>query len=333
MTTDPITVDVPAGRFPARGYLRDDEARVLALWKIAFGKELALDIWRWKYADNPFGNRILLTLDPDNEIAVVMYSGVPYRTNWNGRTVEMVQLMDIMSHPDYRKTGLFVKSAESYFDLFAGGDSVLYYGIPGQYHYDIGAKYLAYSGLESGVAYFEGEPRALARPAGMFSGRLEASDEVDSGLDQLWSDLEGHYPLSVIRDAAFLRWRFGSHPTRRYTIYTFRSSLARKLRACAVVAFDNETATIVDLVLPPEQKTGVDFLAQVAAACAARGAEKVAVWVPGSHFSAVVLGAAGFVSKPEPLGIVPTARSFDPDLEIPWVSDNLYYTMADSDLR
>ena len=39
-----------------------------------------------------------------------------------------------------------------------------------------------------------------------------------------------------------------------------------------------------------------------------------------------------FAQAPEPLGIVPTARSFDVNLEIPWVSDNLYYTMADADL-
>ena len=56
------------------------------------------------------------------------------------------------------------------------------------------------------------------------------------------------------------------------------------------------------------------------------------VRVPGGHYAADGLRAAGFEQAREPLGIVPTARSFDDDLDIPWVSANLYYTMADADL-
>jgi hypothetical protein len=70
----------------------------------------------------------------------------------------------------------------------------------------------------------------------------------------------------------------------------------------------------------------------LAASCDAQGCEKISVWVPGSHFSVEILAAAGFARIDEPLGIVPTARSFDPALEIPWISDHLYYTMADADL-
>ena len=332
MNTDPITIDLPAGRFIARTYDRTDEDRVLALWKTAFGKDLPVPIWRWKYADNPFGNRVLLTMDSDDEIAIVMYSGVPYRTNWNGRTVEMVQLMDIMSHPDYRKTGLFVKSAEIFFDFFAGGDSVLYYGIPGKYHFDIGKKYLAYSGLESGVAYFEAKTSAIARSARLFGDGLDEATDVGPVFDRLWSDLEGLYPLSVIRDAAFLRWRFLAHPERRYSIFTFETKFGRKLRAYAVVAFAGDAATIVDLLLPPDHRTGVEFIQRLASVCDLRGAKKISVWVPGNHFTVDLLLESGLVRTHEPLGIVPTARSFDSALEIPWTSDNLYYTMADSDL-
>ena len=47
------------------------------------------------------------------------------------------------------------------FDRFAGGDSVLYYDLPGRDHFDIGAKYLHYSELESGVDYLYGSTGEL----------------------------------------------------------------------------------------------------------------------------------------------------------------------------
>jgi hypothetical protein len=329
MTDDQMMIEVPAGRFAARPYRPDDEERVLELWRIAFGKELPVEIWRWKYARNPFGSRILLCLDDNGDAAVVMYSGVPFRTNWNGREVEMVQLMDIMSHPDYRKTGLFVKTAEAFFDRFAGGESVLYYGIPGLYHFEIGAKYLAYSRLDSDVAYFSADPATLASGG---RGRLREEGMPGAAFDALWNELAGHYPLAVVRNSAFLRWRFFDHPHRRYTVYGWRTGLLGRLRAWAVVGIEDDSARIADLLLPPDPALSAGFLGSVAGAVSTKGVQRLETWVPGGHFAVDGLRTAGFEQTAEPLGIVPTARSFDDNLEISWVSDNLYYTMADADL-
>ena len=79
----------------ARPYRAGDEGRALDLWRLAFGRDLDLRVWRWKYVDNPFGRRILLCLDRDDGAAVVMYSGVPYRARWNGRPVEMTRFWTI----------------------------------------------------------------------------------------------------------------------------------------------------------------------------------------------------------------------------------------------
>lgn len=331
MRSDSVTIEVPKGRFTARPYRQDDEERVLELWRVAFGRELAPEIWRWKYAANPFGSRILLCLDERGEAVVVMYSGIPFRANWSGRRVEIVQLMDIMSHPDYRKTGLFVKTAGAYFDRFAGGDSVLYYGIPGTYHFEIGARYLAYSGLDSDVAYLQGEVRKLGELF-VAGGRVRAESRATRDFDALWRRLAEHYPLSVIRDRAFLQWRFFDHPQRDYTLYTYRAGILGRLEAWAVVGIEEGAARIADLLLPPDVELGAAFLTRLARVLSVRGLQRIESWVPGRHFAVGVLEGAGFERAPEPLGIVPTARSFDSALGIPWVSANLYYTMADADL-
>ena len=183
-------IRLPGGTYTARPYREGDEACVLELWRTAFGRELEPAAARWKYADNPFGQRILLCCDASGA-AVVMYSGAPYRAVWKGRRVEIVQLMDIMSHPEVRKTGLFIKAAEVFFELFAGGDSVLYYGIPGRYHFDIGAKYLAYSGLASGVACLEAATAGLAATRARAHGAAAELTQPGRELDRAWARLTG----------------------------------------------------------------------------------------------------------------------------------------------
>lgn len=325
-------IEVEAGTFIARPYRDDDEGRVLDLWRTAFGRELEPAVWRWKYADNPFGRRILLCLDREDGAALVMYSGVPYRAEWRGRRVEIVQLMDIMSHPDYRKTGLFVKAAALFFELFAGGDSVLHYGIPGRYHFDIGARYLKYSELASGVAFLGGEVAALARRLPRPRGSATLIDRPGSELDRAWAASAVHYPLAAVRDAAFVDWRFFHHPTRDYRVFVYRSGLRRRVSGYAVIGIEDRVARLVDVLVPPDDGMIAAFLGGVAAAAGAEGAERLETWLPGDHFLVRALEAAGWTREPEPLGIVPTARSFDDGLSIPWASENFFYTMADSDL-
>ena len=325
-------IELAAGTFTAAPYRAEDEQRVLELWRVAFGRDLDADLWRWKYVDNPFGMRILVCRDPGTEAAVVVYSGAPYRALWNGREVEIVQLMDIMSHPDVRKTGLFIKAAEAFFEHFAGGDSVLYYGIPGRYHFDIGAKYLLYSELESGVAYLQGSTRELARPGGLFGHSLVLQDRPTQVLDRIWAEVSGFYPLAAIRDSAFVDWRFFRNPQRDYLVYVFKAGITRSPRGYVVVGIEDGGARLVDILMPPDRKLVAAVSGGVASDLASRGVETIETWLPGGHFLTGYLAEAGWSRAPEPLGIVPTARSFDAGLTTPWVSGNFFYTMADSDL-
>ncbi|MFP4087436.1 MAG: GNAT family N-acetyltransferase, partial [Desulfobacteraceae bacterium] len=131
-------IETQHGSFRVRPYRSDDEAGVLSLWEAAFGKELSPSLWRWKYLKNPYPVQIGVAVD-DDERVLVLYGGIPYRANWNGNQVSMTHLMDIMSHPDCRGSGLFVKTGAAFFDLFAGPERTLfYYGFPGKYHFDIG---------------------------------------------------------------------------------------------------------------------------------------------------------------------------------------------------
>jgi hypothetical protein len=325
-------IEIREGVFVVRPYDDGDEAGVLSLWQAAFGKEISSSLWRWKYLENPYPVQIALAVGEDGR-TLVMYGGIPYRANWEGKTVTITHLMDIMSHPDCRGSGLFVKTGMAFFDLFAGpGRTLFYYGFPGKYHFDIGKKYLAYSGFQGGVAFLMARAGALARKSRWPLGRIERITEVDDAFDGLWKRSVGDYPLAVIRDAAFLQWRFFEHPLRRYEMWGYRPYLHRELRAYAVFSVEGETARMVDILCPPSKKAAGDFLARLGRQFDERGIREIQTWLPKDHFLGRLAVSAGFNPFQEPLGFIPTGRSFHPGLSMDWASQHLYYTMADGDL-
>ena len=99
-----------------------------------------------------------------------------------------------------------------------------------------------------------------------------------------------------------------------------------------MVGIEDSTARVVDLLMPPDGRAVNILSGRLAADLSRRGIERVETWLPGGHFLAALLERAGWNREDEPLGIVPTARSFDDALEMAWVSKNFFYTMADSDL-
>ena len=320
-------IDIEAGKFVIRRYRDQDEENVRKLWKVAFGKEMSPELWHWKYLKNPYNRQMLLCLNESGE-AVVSYTGIPYRANLNGKTVEMTQLMDIMSHPDYRKTGLFIKTAHAFFEFF-GNDILFVYGFPGKYHLDIGEKYLGYTALTKPVSFLSAQTDNLTGQK-TASGRIERITKVDASFDRLWERCQDKYPLSIIRDSNFVRWRFLNHPIKKYDIFSYQQD--SDLSAYAVFAIKENKARLVDILAPPSEALISDFMTQAAWALKISGAELIETWLPENHFISKLLIPIGFVNSPEPLGIFSTVRNFENSPPSDWTSENLFYTMADADL-
>ena len=325
-------IEIDQGKFVVRPYGPGDEIGVLSLWQTAFKKEMPPDVWRWKYLDNPYEVQIALCVSEDGTI-LVMYGGIPYRANWKGKTVCVTHLADIMSHPDCRGTGVFVRAGAAFFDLFAGPEAtIFYYGFPGKYHFDIGEKYLEYSALKGGVSFLTTRTADLTQNKMRFGGRIEQITDVDDAFDSLWKVCCGDFPFAVIRDSAFLRWRFFEHPMNKYELWGYRPYLQKGWKAYAAFAVEGAKARMVDILVSSYGRAMNDFLARLGAQFVERGIAEVETWLPGNHFLAQAAISAGFRPSQEPLGFIPTGRSFHPSLSLDWVSNNIYYSLADGDL-
>jgi hypothetical protein len=331
------TIVINNDKFIIRPFNEKDENKVLSLWKVAFDKDMPIPIWKWKYIDNPFNQNILLCINKDN-LVCVMYGGIPYFANFGGKLIEITQLMDIMSHPDYRKTGLFIHSANAFFDYFGCPErSSILYGFPGKYHFAIGEKYLKYEKIKPSVCYLKLHTSDLLTnqkaQKTKFGFKIKKVNKIDSSFDKLWNNYHTFYPLSVIRDAKFLNWRFMKHPFNKYEIWVYKNFISGNLKAYVILSRkDNKKVSIVDMLFPSSAEVVNDFFTKFVKVLYDQHIEIIETWLPSNHFMIDLLKSIYFKSFTEPIGIIPTVRVFDPEMTINWVSKSLYYTMADADL-
>lgn len=326
------TFETDRGRFLIRPYHTEDEQGVLLLWQKAFKESMPVRLWRWKYLKGPFKHKILLCLNEGGK-ALALYGGIPYRANLDGQAIEIIQLMDIMSHPDYRGAGLLLRTAKAFFDFYCRPEGVLLlYGFPGKYHFDLGQRYLGYKGLAGGIRFLTVQSRELARKAMRLGGRIRRIREIDTRFDRLWEKCSHDYPFSIIRDVGFVDWRFFQHPLEEYEIWCYHTYPLISMKAYAVFSIEGNKARIVDMFAPYSSKIICDFLSRMGAEFAERKIEVMEAWFPARHFLTKEAISVGFVPRSEPLGIIPTIRDFDHSPSFQWMSDNMFYTLSDGDL-
>ena len=330
-TTRSFLVPTAHGTFTLRPAGNADRSGLLALWRAAFGREADPDEWAWKY-DGPFGHHTVVCVHDSGRIAAA-YPGVPLPTRCHGRDIRIDVLMDSMSDPAFRgvlggRRGLFVRTAEHYFALHGGQDKAwALFGFPGRRHFALGGYLLGYAALTR-------QPVYLTRPAGPAPRPWRpvriSPWEASMGLDLLGSvaaRLERHYPVAVIRNATFLRWRYLDHPRKRYQIWLARSLAGRALGYVVILRRDG-AVRVVDMRLPPDQGLVRAFVSRLAREA---GADRLEVWMPAGHFLQPLFQAAGFVPEPEPIGFIAGRR--DLVAEAAGVLDqDMFYTLGDTDV-
>ncbi|MBF0413309.1 MAG: GNAT family N-acetyltransferase [Desulfamplus sp.] len=338
-----------------------DEANVLQLWRAAFNNQMPPSLWQWKYIENPYRTAIMIC-ENSKSLPVVFYGGVPFASTCCGRQIVMIHLSDIMSHPDYRGSGLFIHTANAYFDTFGSVDDIcIMYGFPGKFHFDIGAKYLQYSPLGSGAAFFKAESENIKKFKQIVSGTIALFPASDPCFDYIWKNLSTIYPLSVVRDSAYMAWRYFKHPVRKYEVWCYKGLFHKEWQAFVVIQIKDEVVTIeseaiskqdgitqtndktnfrrtaqkaviVDMLMPDSEPVFRDFMGSVASMLIKRGIKTVETWISDNHFLCSLFSKYGFEKAEEPIGIIPTVRLFENTFDINWVNQNFYYTMGDGDL-
>lgn len=356
-----IRIESPQGLFYIRPYRKGDERLILQGWKQAFGKEMSLEEWRWKYEHCPGGFRCLLCTFEEKEIAV-HYAAQVYPASLFGEKVLGLHLTDTFSLPAYRwaiggKYGLLVKVGlfflKSYLEEFPASEDFIiddkvpkaafHYGFPGVRHFRLGELLLHYRKIRKDAFYLRWNSTSyLKNPLKKrnyfsYTDKLSPKDiTIYADLfDKFWEKIEKRYqPFAVIRNWQYIKWRYLSSPkSEDYIFFIRKRGLIKKyITAWAVGTPSLREENVFSLleVWAENERELEDLLFVVLKDLHMRNLNGE-VWLSASYPWIKVFFDHAFYPSKEPLGIIPGVKidrpGFSPDLE-----DRFWWTMGESDL-
>jgi len=300
-----------------RPYAPGDEAAILGLFELSFGKPLAEAFWRWRFLDDPHGEP-LIELAWDGDVLAAHYAVSPTTLAVEGERRPASLSMTTMTHPDYRGQGLFGQLATRLYGRLAELDHVAVFGFPNAQ---------SHRGFVRDLGWSDVHEIPMLRLPVATAVALDAADtrvvnELDPSFDALFERCRRLRPVLGWRDAQHLAWRYLAHPVNDYTIVAAPTGYAVSKRI-------GDDLDIVDLLVVDED-AGVmrSLLGGILAASPTAGA--VNLWMTLASPLHLELERIGFVpSEPTTYfgvrGLAPTSVDLG-DVRT-W-----YYAMGDSDV-
>jgi Acetyltransferase (GNAT) domain len=284
-----------------RPYQPGDEAGVTALWRDVFGRVMTPERWRWKLKGRPSmtENVWLATAASDGRI-VGQYAGIPVGLKVGGTVRDAMVIVDSMTHPDVRRRGILTTLSSVAHEAWASAGVSVVLGLPNDrallpsraaeqlWQPLFPLRWLRMPLRFDEIVGRSGRlPRALRPPARAIAAAASAgwrmawrSSETSpvavepvgpgnlggAGLDELWAAIGPRFPNVLVRDAAWLRWRFLEDPGARYTLLVAREAgIPRGYLAYRISDEGGARRGIIgDLFTAPEDRDAAAALLRVA---------------------------------------------------------------------
>ena len=322
-----------------RDYRPGDEHQILSLYKQVNDRDLGLDFWKWRYAENPFGTGVIKLLFDEDEL-IGHYAVVPVNIQVEDVPVRAVFSMNTITHPDYGRQGIFTYLArETYKECQMRGFKFVY-GFPNKNSYHGFTKRLHWQGLGKMSLLYKDLQEGVSHPP--LSKRVRQIHQVErfgEDIDLLWHKVKGEYNVIVPRTREFLNWRYVEHPEINYAKYVGRDNSGQAVGYVVLKIFKTENETrghIVDILSLNDKGVIKELVRSTSDYFTERGIGNVSCWMQDNHFCAGTLKEEGFVRKEVP-GSYPHfgAKVFEEmSTQVTGVEDiaSWYLTMGDCDV-
>jgi len=308
-----------------RSYQEGDEERVVQLYHAVYGRILPIEEYRWKLVNTPWSlHSPNVWLADDGQKLVGHYAATPIRFKLGDEQLIIAHTGDAMTHPDFRKQGVFTGVAQAAHEAWAATGVPFLVGVPNDQWISRRAP-LGYREqfklvwfwlplrwdkmLSRGyrLPSFVSKLGALAiqnwrgswgLPAGTNSDCVVKSvEQPGPEFDRLWRSLRNQYPALYVRDRAWLSYRYAAAPGYNYNILLAQRDnhpvgyLVYRLTS----GEDRITGWILDLFTAPDDHEVQTILIQVALkAMIAKGADTARTLISADTPLAQSLRSVGF---------------------------------------
>lgn len=322
-------------RMVPQDYREGDEHKILDLFSEVFNRRMSLEVWKWRFIENPFGKGIIKLLFDDNKL-IGHYAVTPMEVKVTNKVVNTTFSMTTMTHPNYRGRGIFsLLGEETYREATQRGFKFVY-GFPNQNSYLGFIKKLNWKGFGNmdvwqknlGGKYVGGHAE---------NKKIKKVEEFDNDIDSLWTKVRQNYPVVVPRTKDFLNWRFVQNPEVDYIKYIHTDSKGEVSGYIVPKVYHSGNELkghVVDLLSVPDKKVVRTLLQCAYNHFIEQGITDISCWFPKNGFYADILRGEGFsLGKMERTFF--GCRIFDENDESLKVIENIsnwYLTMGDSDV-
>ena len=324
----------PAPSFTFRDTAPSDAAVLVRFAREAFGAPWTEDFVRWKYFANPagraFGRCALLDGRP-----AAFYGNIPVHLKLGGRAVLAAQAVDAMVAPEARRRRLFVILGQQTFAQMDEAGVALAYAFPNPVSLAAFVERMGWKPVGAAPRWVRVlDASAVARGGGRagpaawlyalwlwafsrsrpipptISSRRKGGDDLsireiesfDERFDRFWQAAAADFPIAVVRDAAYLNWRYVERPASPY--HALAAERGGALAGWAVLstrdAAEARVAVVTELLAAPgENEAGPALLAECERLARSLGCAQLQAWLLPHHDRyRRMFAAAGFVFRP-----------------------------------
>lgn len=323
-----VLAKTAAARWRLSEFAPEDLPGCLSLFKETFAAEMSPDLWHWKYGEG----RGRAVIGRRHGRIVAHYGATSRRIAVNGRTVRGLQVCDVMVAPGERalmtKKGVFFEVASAFLEAYFGyyDEHELAFGFPNHRAMRIAERLGLYGevGRISEVRWTPSDQRFRARYA---AALIDVSELEDDLLAMLWSRMAADLPDAalVLRDPAYIRYRYQRHPVHRYEALLVRDRLRGRPQGVAILRRDNDEYKLLDILAPLNNIPMLIDAARIAAAH--RSLSALTAWISAPYARHLVHGG-GVATDTDvriPANVWTDARSVE------CLNDRWWLMMGDTD--
>ncbi|SFK17711.1 Acetyltransferase (GNAT) domain-containing protein [Halobacillus dabanensis] len=225
-----------------RPYKPGDEVQIQLLFKKTFGNDRPLKTWTWKFKENPKQDSPFILVYEDNNKILGHISLWITEAYINGNVTKIGLRADTMVDPQARGKGIYKKLNDTLLEKAKLEGIDYLYGFPAPKAKELFQKY-------TGAHHMTDMPRWLSvrHPMALLSSKfsplrilkpldkmyanfkkVKVKDhpyvfrevtECDHNFDELASETKFNSKAMVVRDAAYLNWRYHNHPEKTYRMF------------------------------------------------------------------------------------------------------------------
>jgi len=259
------------GEVEIRDYLPGDESQVLALIQRGMGGGPTgtrdKNFWQWKHIQNPSGPSIALVAVHKDGQTIGLRTFMRWHFQAGDRTINAVRAVDTVTHPDYRRYGVFTVLTRQAVERVKNSGIDLIFNTPNATvlpgYLKLGwslvsrirpqIKVLNYPRFFMGITRnrVRGAPSTLPPPSGFFRREPLSTGEFlgrEKAVEPLLQSREQRRDNRLHTRPAleYLRWRYAQHPFIKYRVI-FRQD-RDELSGCAIFR-PNERLGMKEIVL------------------------------------------------------------------------------------